>query len=329
METEKDITNKESSITNNSNINQESAINNTTCVSQELKLVEKETTQSSNNDIDSANNKANNVIKEEEVNETLYVKNLNERIKESEMRKTLTNLFSKFGELLEIKIKNNYYSKGQAFIVFKNKDSSSKAKQMLNNTNLYNKKLIIQYSKSKSDAYLKYIKEYNEENYLKRKRENKEKHDKLYEDLKQKELSQKRNFNTRFMNNSNNVSNGLLPNMMSFNPAMLLPGNNPFLPKNNLNEDINSSSNVGVDSNLMKNASFKLYISGITKDTDESDLIPLFESIPGFKDLRLSASKGLCFVEYENEKQASQALLANNGVEVNGSYLNITFARVM
>ena len=54
--------------------------------------------------------------------ETLYIKNLNEKIKIDELKEALNKEFSQYGEIIEIRVRNTIRLKGQAFISFKTKE---------------------------------------------------------------------------------------------------------------------------------------------------------------------------------------------------------------
>ena len=61
-------------------------------------------------------------------NSTLYVNNLNEKVKVNELKIDLFHLFSEFGDVLEINARKSLKMKGQAFIVFKDVTSATNAK---------------------------------------------------------------------------------------------------------------------------------------------------------------------------------------------------------
>lgn len=60
-------------------------------------------------------------------NPTIYIRNLNERVKLPELRKQLYNKFSEFGPILDVVAKKNIKMRGQAFIVFKDVESAAMA----------------------------------------------------------------------------------------------------------------------------------------------------------------------------------------------------------
>jgi len=99
---------------------------------------------------------------------TLYVHNLNERIKLDVMKKSLEAIFSPFGEILEINLKKNLKMRGQAFIVMKDVESATRALNVIQGFPFYNKLLDIQYARIDSDIIAKMEGNYEQQ---KRKRE--------------------------------------------------------------------------------------------------------------------------------------------------------------
>jgi len=114
---------------------------------------------------------------------TLYVHNLNEKIKLDVMKKSLEAIFSPFGEILEINIKKNLKMRGQAFVVMKDVESATRALNVIQGFAFYNKLLDIQYARIDSDIIAKMEGTYEQQ---KRKREE-EKERRLKEAKKPKE----------------------------------------------------------------------------------------------------------------------------------------------
>ena len=52
-------------------------------------------------------------------NHTIYVQNMNEKIKKEDLRKSLYVLMSQFGQVLDIVALKTMKMRGQAFVVFK------------------------------------------------------------------------------------------------------------------------------------------------------------------------------------------------------------------
>uniref|UniRef100_A0A8C9LM02 RRM domain-containing protein n=1 Tax=Piliocolobus tephrosceles TaxID=591936 RepID=A0A8C9LM02_9PRIM len=88
-------------------------------------------------------------------NPTLYIKNLNDKIKTEEMKKTLKELFQQYGTIEDLIVMKSFWRKGQAWVVYDNIDSSTKALNTLQGFILYGKYMQINYSHNESDVHAK------------------------------------------------------------------------------------------------------------------------------------------------------------------------------
>lgn len=75
-------------------------------------------------------------------NQTLYVNNLNDKIKRADMKKTLYTSFSQFGRVMQIICKGSFKLKGQAWITFDDVSSAVTAKRQLTNCPIFGKPLV-------------------------------------------------------------------------------------------------------------------------------------------------------------------------------------------
>ena len=64
----------------------------------------------------------------------------------------LEEIFSEYGTILEVVAKTNLKAKGQAFIVFDNVDSATRAIEEINGFDIFDKPMILDYAKTRSDA---------------------------------------------------------------------------------------------------------------------------------------------------------------------------------
>jgi RNA recognition motif-containing protein len=85
-------------------------------------------------------------------NHTLYVNNLNGKIKKQQLRKSLYNLFVSYGRVLAIIAMKGVKMRGQAFIVFDDIQSSTTALRSLQGIMFYDKPMRLSYAKRDSDA---------------------------------------------------------------------------------------------------------------------------------------------------------------------------------
>ena len=80
---------------------------------------------------------------------TLYIKNLNQNVKidgsyfaYQDLRQILFTIFSRYGKLLGITAKHNIRMKGQAFIVYENREDAQKAKEVLDRAVVFKKEMV-------------------------------------------------------------------------------------------------------------------------------------------------------------------------------------------
>ena len=85
-------------------------------------------------------------------NETIYVRNLNETVKLATMKESLRNLYSNFGEVLDVVAHKNIRMRGQAFIAFNNKHVAKRALTDTQNFPLYGQPLKVDFAKCNADA---------------------------------------------------------------------------------------------------------------------------------------------------------------------------------
>ncbi|MED6155204.1 U1 small nuclear ribonucleoprotein A, variant 2 [Stylosanthes scabra] len=88
-------------------------------------------------------------------NMTIYINNLNEKIKLDELKKSLHAVFSQFGKILEVLAFKTLKHKGQAWVVFEDVNSASNALRQMQGFPFYDKPMKIQYAKTKSDIIAK------------------------------------------------------------------------------------------------------------------------------------------------------------------------------
>ncbi|SPO42346.1 related to small nuclear ribonucleoprotein snRNP U1A [Moesziomyces antarcticus] len=83
---------------------------------------------------------------------TLYIQNLNEKVKLETMKATLANLFSNYANVLSVTSHTNVRMRGQAFVALDSVEAADKARREAHLFPLYGKAMKISFAKSKSDA---------------------------------------------------------------------------------------------------------------------------------------------------------------------------------
>lgn len=86
---------------------------------------------------------------------TIYINNLNEKVKKDELKKSLYAIFSQFGQILDIVALKTLKMRGQAFIIFKEIASATNALRTMQGFPFYDKPMTINYSKTESDVIAK------------------------------------------------------------------------------------------------------------------------------------------------------------------------------
>ncbi|CAH8862975.1 unnamed protein product [Trichobilharzia szidati] len=88
-------------------------------------------------------------------NNTIYINNLNEKIKRDELKKSLYAVFVQFGQILDIITSRTLKMRGQAFVVFDDVNSASTALRAMQGFPLYEKPMRIHFAKVDSDVIAK------------------------------------------------------------------------------------------------------------------------------------------------------------------------------
>lgn len=87
--------------------------------------------------------------------QTIYLNNLNDSIKVEPMKQALHAAFSQFGPIVDIVMRKSYRLRGQAFIIFRDIESATKALRTMQGFPFYEKPLRIQYARQESDTITK------------------------------------------------------------------------------------------------------------------------------------------------------------------------------
>lgn len=127
---------------------------------------------------------------EEFASETLYIQNLNEKIKIPILKASLRSLFKAYGEVLDVVAHANLRMRGQAFVSFENAEIAKKALKEVRGFPLYSKPMVsnmicpatilslsvlqqISFARTRSDAVVKRFDGGNFEAHKKRRDEHK------------------------------------------------------------------------------------------------------------------------------------------------------------
>ncbi|KAK2418733.1 hypothetical protein P8452_62866 [Trifolium repens] len=227
-----------------------------------------------------------NAATETPQNMTIYINNLNEKIKIEELKKSLHAVFSQFGKILEVLAFKTLKHKGQAWVIFEDVTSASNALRQMQGFPFYDKPMRIQYARTKSDIIAK-----ADGTFVPR--EKRKRHD----DKGKKRKDQ---------NDANLAGMGINPAYSGAYGATPALSQIPYPggAKSMLPEAPAPPNNI-------------LFIQNLPNETTPMMLQMLFLQYPGFKEVRMVEAKpGIAFVEYGDEMQSTVAMQALQGFKI-------------
>ncbi|ODQ65286.1 hypothetical protein NADFUDRAFT_83312 [Nadsonia fulvescens var. elongata DSM 6958] len=222
--------------------------------------------------------------------ETLYIRNINEKINISKLKADLKKIFSEFGSVIDVVAHKNIRMRGQAFVVFDNIDASRRAFEAKQNMELYGKTTMVQFAKSKSDATVS-----------KQGRETLEFHKKKR--LAAKELRQ--------VKEGKNNAQSRVP---------LGPAGQPATSRAKVEAS-------GVQKVEYLPPHKVLFIQNLPASATKNQLVDLFSTYTGYQDVRFVGVRKVAFIDFENDEDAVKAKEATIGLNLDGNLLDINYAK--
>ncbi|KAK9281431.1 hypothetical protein L1049_004333 [Liquidambar formosana] len=219
-------------------------------------------------------------------NMTIYINNLNEKIKLEELKKSLYAVFSQFGKILEVLAFKTLKHKGQAWVVFEDVSSATNALRQMQGFPFYDKPMKIQYAKTKSDVIAK-----ADGTFVPRERR------KRHEDRGRKRREQ---------HDANQAGMGLNPAYAGAYGATPPLSQIPYMggAKSLVPEAPAPPNNI-------------LFVQNLPHETTPMMLQMLFCQYAGFKEVRMVEAKpGIAFVEYGDEGQSGVAMQGLQGFKI-------------
>ncbi len=77
---------------------------------------------------------------------------MEERIKVDQLKEALTDIFSEYGNVIDLVAKTNLKAKGQAFVVFDDVEAAERAIKEIQGFELFEKPMLLDFAKTRSDA---------------------------------------------------------------------------------------------------------------------------------------------------------------------------------
>jgi RNA recognition motif-containing protein len=256
------------------------------------------------------------------VQNRVYVRNLEERVKIETLKEGLHEIFSEFGTVVEIVAKTNLRAKGQAFIVFEKAEDAAAAVEEVHGFEFFGKPMEVALAKTRSDATVK--SQGNEEDF---------------EAHKRRRIAEKgacrillRNIRTVLTLSSTDKKRALeaaeeqkrlkrvaagapdaaarpikgRPGLKSSNPGAPAVVPDEYLPPNKI-----------------------LFVQNLPEDYDIEAVTSIFGRFDGFREVRLvPGRRGIAFVEYDNEQGAITAKENTAGMVLSDSNtIKVTYQR--
>ncbi|OSD01204.1 RNA-binding domain-containing protein [Trametes coccinea BRFM310] len=230
---------------------------------------------------------------EEHATETLYIQNLNERIKIPVLKASLRGLFKAYGEVLDVVAHSNLRMRGQAFVSFESAEIAKKALKEVRGFPLYSKPMQISFAKTRSDAVVKKLDAEHFEEHKQRRLEHKKATrytNPIKRKYRQKRLAAE--------------VDGAAAAPAAKRPNVQMP--DEYLPPNKI-----------------------LFLQNLPENVSKDQLMALFSQYPNLYEVRLiPTKKDIAFVEFLDETSATVAKDALHNYKLDGeNKIKITFAR--
>ncbi|XP_050840108.1 U1 small nuclear ribonucleoprotein A [Serinus canaria] len=273
-------------------------------------------------------------------NHTIYINNLNEKIKKDELKKSLYAIFSQFGQILDILVSRSLRMRGQAFVIFKEMSSATNALRSMQGFPFYDKPMRIQYAKTDSDIIAKMKGTFVERE---RDRDRERKRD------KRKAKGGEAPGPKKSGAGAQGAAQGAVPGMPPLaQPPRMLPhmgGQPPYIPPPGMIPAPGMAPNPGIPPGMAPQPGMApiptpqplsenppnhiLFLTNLPEETNELMLSMLFNQFPGFKEVRLVPGRhDIAFVEFDTEVQAGAAREALQGFKITQSNaMKISFAK--
>jgi RNA recognition motif-containing protein len=245
----------------------------------------------------------------------VYVKNLEERIKVDQLKTALSEIFSEYGNVVDLVAKTNLKAKGQAFVVFDSAEDAAKAIEEVNGFELFDKPMQLDFARTRSDATV--LEEEGETGLEKWKRTRvAEKERKQAVEAAQQQQQQQQQKLKRPAGGLPEPAGGLTARPVKTakgaglkpsgaNNAAIVP--DEYLPPNKI-----------------------LFLRDLPDSYDADGLSRIFSRFEGFKEVRMVPGRaGIAFVEYEAEAGAISAKEATAGMQLGdeGKGIRVTYQR--
>ncbi|PTB39783.1 uncharacterized protein TrAFT101_005173 [Trichoderma asperellum] len=233
---------------------------------------------------------------------TVYVQNLEERVKPEVLSEALKTIFSEFGNVIDIVAKRNLKAKGQAFIVFDQPSAAQNAIEEVEGFELFGKPMKVAMARMQSDKTVETNCSKDEfETHKRHRQAEKDKRKALEAADEQRQLKRAAGAAAEARPSKSAKPSGL--KSTSAPASAVVP--DEYLPPNKI-----------------------LFIQNVPDEYDIDGLNAIFGRFDGFREIRLvPGRRGIAFVEYQNEQGAITAKENTAGMLLADKPIKVTYQR--
>jgi len=229
---------------------------------------------------------------------TLYINNLNHKVKQETLKKGLNDIFKQFGKILGIIASRKFHLRGQAWVIFDETKSAENAMRQMQGFPYYDRPMRIAFAKKKSDPIAKRDGTF--------KPREKKAAPPVPSPSDQAAKRQKTEVAMTEMDEDPPVPNETVPPPA----AAPLPPREPSKPLTAIPRPLTPMPPNRI-----------LIAEDLPAECNEMMLQMLFQQVAGLKEVRVIANKCVAFIEFESEMQADVALRNLNNFKLSPTNL--------
>ncbi|KAI3549675.1 RNA recognition domain-containing protein [Colletotrichum abscissum] len=237
---------------------------------------------------------------------TVYVRNLEERAKVDQLKDALLQIFSDYGNVIDIVAKTNLKAKGQAFVVFDDPEAARKAIEEIQGFELFEKPMQLALARTRSDATVKSVGNDDEFELHKRRRLAEKDKKKAFEAAEEQKRLKRPGPGGAPAADARPAKAARGTGLKSTNPSTTAVIPDEYLPPNKI-----------------------LFVQNLPDDYDIEAVTSIFGRFEGFREVRLvPGRRGIAFVEYEGEQGAITAKENTAGMVLGDTHtIKVTYQR--
>ncbi|GFE53043.1 U1 small nuclear ribonucleoprotein [Babesia ovis] len=255
-------------------------------------------------------------------NQTIYIKNLNDRINIKALKAELREMFGRFGKILDIVALTSFWRKGQAFIVFDSVEAAKTAMEEMQGFMLHGHAMRINFAKEKSDVITKAEGTHQPRPEGPKKpraiKEREEAQLRLFEKLQSDYLA-------GTLEGMTGPGDPKLIQALQAAQARMKALARTKGPGVEIRDDVTTHAAPASSTRGMPNRT--LFVEGLPEGVGISDVNVIFANSIGFQEARVIAARRVAFIDFDNEFNAGYAMQALQGHVMENSTLRISYAK--